>query len=304
MRTFVAVAEAGQFQVAASELAVTQQAVSKRVAALEKELAVRLFTRTAHGAELTVDGQVFLPRARDLLQAAERAAASVRLGHRALRVDVVSRRLGPADLLRGFHRAEPATELAVVTLYDAAAAFEAVRSGAIDATIRAVIGPLPAGLRAIRVLDEPIELLVGPAHELARARAVAPAQLAETRIWMPDMTAGTEWTTYYQDLAATFGLTIDPVGPNFGTEPLLDVIADSPSVSTFLGDRTRFVWPADYGLRRLPLRDPTPAYPHSLVWHHANQHPALAALRTHLGTATKSPGSWTPSWAADQFDGR
>jgi DNA-binding transcriptional LysR family regulator len=297
VRTFVAVAEAGQFQVAASELAISQQAVSKRVAGLEKDLAVRLFTRTARGAELTVDGQVFLPRARDLLEAAEHAAASVRPGHRPLRVDVVSRRLGPADLLRGFHRAEPATELAVVTLYDATAAFEAVRSGAIDATIRAVIGPRPAGLEAVRVLDEPLELLVGPAHELARAPEVTPARLANCRIWMPDMTAGTEWTAYYQELARTFGLTIDTVGPNFGTEPLLDAIAESATAATFIGDRTRFVWPADYGLRRIPLRNPAPAYPHSLVWHHANPHPALTALRTYLGQA-ENANAWTPAWAA------
>ena len=86
VRTFVAVADAGQFQEAAADLAITQQAVSKRVAALEKDLGIRLFTRTARGAKLTIDGQAFLPAARDLLQAEERAAASVRPGRRALRV--------------------------------------------------------------------------------------------------------------------------------------------------------------------------------------------------------------------------
>ena len=43
MRTFVAVADAGQFSEAADGLSITQQAVSKRVAALEKDLGVRLF---------------------------------------------------------------------------------------------------------------------------------------------------------------------------------------------------------------------------------------------------------------------
>ena len=78
MRTFVAVADAGQFSEAAVDLSITQQAVSKRIAGLEPDLGVRLFTRTARGARLTSDGQAFLPRARDLLQAAERAAAAVR----------------------------------------------------------------------------------------------------------------------------------------------------------------------------------------------------------------------------------
>ncbi|MEK8105261.1 LysR family transcriptional regulator [Micromonospora sp. M12] len=68
VRTFVAAADAGQFQDAAAALSITQQAVSKRIAALEKDLQVRLFTRTARGTQLTVDGQTFLPHARELLR--------------------------------------------------------------------------------------------------------------------------------------------------------------------------------------------------------------------------------------------
>lgn len=128
VRTFVAVAAAGQFQEAAVDLSITQQAVSKRIAPLEKELGVRLFTRTPRGARLTAEGQAFLPHARDLLQTAEQAVASVRLGNRPLRVDVVGRRLAPASLVRGFHRAHQRTELDVVTLFDAGTAIEAVRS--------------------------------------------------------------------------------------------------------------------------------------------------------------------------------
>lgn len=80
VRTFVAAADAGQFQQAAAALSITQQAVSKRIAVLEKDLDVRLFTRTARGARLTIDGQAFLPHARELLRVAERADASVRPG--------------------------------------------------------------------------------------------------------------------------------------------------------------------------------------------------------------------------------
>ena len=98
VRTFVAVADAGQFSEAAADLSITQQAVSKRIAALEKDLGVRLFTRTARGAQLTIDGHAFLPGARDLLQAEQRAAASVRPGRRALRVDVIGRGLAPAGV--------------------------------------------------------------------------------------------------------------------------------------------------------------------------------------------------------------
>ncbi|MER5578911.1 LysR family transcriptional regulator, partial [Streptomyces massasporeus] len=92
VRAFVAIADSGQFQKAAVDLALTQQAVSKRIAALEKDLGVRLLVRTPRGAELTIDGQALLPHARVLLRAEDRATAAVRPGDRALRVDVVGRR--------------------------------------------------------------------------------------------------------------------------------------------------------------------------------------------------------------------
>ncbi|MEJ8633362.1 MULTISPECIES: LysR family transcriptional regulator [Streptomyces] len=303
VRTFVAVADAGQFQEAAADLSITQQAVSKRVAALEKALGVRLFTRTPRGARLTLDGQVFLPHARDLLRAAERAAASVRPGSRALRVDVIGRRLAPAGLMRGFHRAHPGIALDVVTLFDAGAAIAAVRSGAIDASFRAVTLParqLPEGVETVRVFDEPLHLLTGPGHALATAQAVAPAQLAGHRIWMPGIVAGTEWAAYYEDLAAAFGLTIEATGPDFGTEPLLDTIADSSVLATFVGEQTEFVRPPGDDLRRVFVHGPTPVYPHSLIWRSDNPHPALTALRDHLGTLRsdhRRGETWTPQWA-------
>ncbi|MFJ8079989.1 LysR family transcriptional regulator [Streptomyces sp. NPDC096205] len=303
VRTFVAAVDAGRFQDAAAELSVTQQAVSKRIATLEKSLGVRLFTRTARGARLTIDGQAFLPHARDLLRAEERALASVRPGRRALRVDVIGRRLAPAVLLRDFRQAHPEVELDVVTLFDAEAAVNAIRSGTIDASFRAVSMPgrqLPDGIAAVRVFDEALQLLTGPAHPLADARTVRPADLVGHRIWMPGLVARTEWGAYYDDLAAAFRLTIEVTGPDFGTEPLLDTIADSPSLATFVGAQTQLVWPADQGLRRIALRDPTPVYPHSLLWHRDNPHPALAALRDHLvagRSGRADTGTWSPAWA-------
>jgi DNA-binding transcriptional LysR family regulator len=302
VRTFIAVADTGQFSEAAASLAVTQQAVSKRVAGLEKDLGVRLFARTARGARLTVDGQAFLPRARDLLQAAERAYAAVRPGRRGLRVDVVGRGLAPASLLRGFHRAYPDTELDVVTLFDANAAIAAAASGEIDAAFRAVHQPgqLPGGIQASRVFDEPVQLLTGPAHELAGAAGVTPAQLAGQQIWMPGIVPGTEWAAFYAELAAAFGLSIDTRGPNFGLDPLLETVASTPRLATFVGQQTHLTWPAEYDLRRVPIREPVPVYPHALLWRQDNPHPALTALRSHLKTLQTSlpnASTWTPAWA-------
>ncbi|MET7987757.1 MULTISPECIES: LysR family transcriptional regulator [unclassified Streptomyces] len=302
VRTFVAVADAGQFQEAAAELTVTQQAVSKRVAALERSLGVRLFNRTPRGAELTIDGQAFLPHARELLRVSERAVASVRTGRRPLRVDIIASRGAASGLMRGFHRTYPEVDLDVVMLFDIETAVAAIRSGAIDASFRAVAvpgRPLPEDIESVRVLDEPLQLLTGPGHALAGARSVTVAELVGHRIWMPGIVPGTEWAAYYDDLVAEFGLTIEATGPNFGSDALLDTVADTPALATFMGGQTRLVWPTGHGLRLIPVTDPTPVYPHSLLWHRDNPHPALATLRTHLAATVAgqdAAGTWTPDW--------
>lgn len=302
VRTFVAVAEAGQFQKAAVDLSITQQAVSKRIAVLERDLGVRLFARTPRGAELTIDGQAFLPHARELLRAAERAVASVRAGRRPLRVDVLNSRGAASGLMRDFHRAYPDIELDVVMLLDIDTALASLRSGAIDASFRAVAAPgrpLPEDIESVRVLDEPLQLLTGPGHALAGARSVPVARLAGHRIWMPGIVPGSEWAAYYEDLVAEFGLTIEATGPNFGSDALLDTVADTPALATFMSEQTRLVWPAGHGLRRIPVTDPTLVYPHSLLWHRDNPHPALATLRAHLaasGAGHGAAGTWAPDW--------
>jgi DNA-binding transcriptional LysR family regulator len=302
VRTFVAAADTGRFQDAANGLAVTQQAVSKRIAGLERELAVRLFTRTARGAELTIDGQAFLPHARALIQAEERAIASVRPGRRALRVDVIIMRSAMSVLLRRFHEARPEVDLDVVTLFDADTALAAVQTGTIDATFRYVAPTrrLPAGIEAARVLDERLDLLVGPRHPLAGARTVTLAQLVGHRIWIPGLVPGVEWALYYDELVAEFGLSIDGLGPHFGSDHLMDVVAESSDVASLVGEKPRLAWSDGHDLRRIPVVGPTPVYPHSLLWRTENAHPALAMLRRHLaatGQPTGAAGSWTPAGA-------
>lgn len=300
VRTFIAAADTGRFQDAAADLAVTQQAVSKRIAGLEKELSVRLFTRTARGAQLTVDGQAFLPHARALLRAQEKAIASVRPGRRALRVDVIAMRSAMSAMLRGFHEARPDVDLDVVTLFDVDAALTAVQAGSLDVSFRYVAAAhrLPAGIESARVLDERLDLLVGPRHPLAAARTVTLRQLAGHRIWIPGVVPGVEWAVYYAAMASEFGLSIDGIGPHFGSDHLMDVVADSSDVVSLVGEKPRLAWPNDHDLRRVPVVDPTPVYPHSLIWQGDNAHPALTLLRRHLAATARPTGggdTWTPS---------
>ena len=141
VRTFVAVVDNGQFQAAGDELEITQQAVSKRIAALERDLGARLFVRIPKGVRLSVDGQAFLPHARELLRVEDRAIASVLPARRALRVDVLNRRTAPAVLLQAFHQQHPQIDLDVVTLpvlQERDDALAAVANGAVDLTFRAL----------------------------------------------------------------------------------------------------------------------------------------------------------------------
>jgi DNA-binding transcriptional LysR family regulator len=304
VRTFVAVAETGQFLTAADDLGITQQAASKRVATLARELGVQLFTRTPRGVRLTVDGQALLPHARDLLRAAERVTAAVTPGRRALRIDVVNRRIAPSHVLRDFYQRHPDIELDVVALTnaDAASALAEVSAGTLDATfrsLRASAGEVPSGLRSSRVIDDRHELMVGPRHPLANARTVTLAELTDYPTWMRGM-SDPEPVGYYEDLAKAFGLTIETIGPMFGIEALLAELADSTQLATFVGEGSRYLWPESYDLRRIPVVDPTPVYPLSVIWRADNPHPVLANFLDYLHAryeARSSEDIWAPDWA-------
>ncbi len=305
VRTFVAVSDTGQFQAAGDELAITQQAVSKRIATLERDLGARLFVRSPRGVRLSVDGQAFLPHARELLRVEDRAVASVLPARRALRVDVLNRRTAPAVLLQAFHQQHPEIDLDVVTLpvlSDSDEALAAVASGTVDLTFRALAataGRPPAGLRAGPALYDRHELLVGPRHQLADHRQLTPAELVDHRIWMFPMPAASEPGAYYRELAATFGLTIGVVAPNFGNEALLDELADSPRLATLIGQGSRYLWPASYDLRRIPIVAPTPVYPLYPLWSEGNRHDALPILVDYLRgqhQGDETDHLWLPSW--------
>ena len=129
------------------------------------------------------------------------------------------------------------------TLPGLAAAAEALLAGAIDASFCCVVDPdvVPGGLEHVRVYDEPLELVVGPAHALADAETVRPTELPP--VWIPGATPGTEWATYYVALVEEFGVEIDTSGPNFGSEHLFDAVVDDGARATIIGARTRIVWP-------------------------------------------------------------
>ncbi|MEV7342692.1 LysR family transcriptional regulator [Streptomyces sp. NPDC093544] len=78
LKYFVAVAEHQHFTRAANALYVSQSALSKQVASLERTVGAQLFDRMHDGARLTPPGEALLPYARQVLLLSEQAESAVR----------------------------------------------------------------------------------------------------------------------------------------------------------------------------------------------------------------------------------
>lgn len=77
MQVFAAVVEAGSFVGAADAMDMSPAAVSRQVASLESRLGVRLLNRTTRRLSLTSEGEIFLERARALLEGLSEAEAEI-----------------------------------------------------------------------------------------------------------------------------------------------------------------------------------------------------------------------------------
>src|SRR5580658_6031175 len=79
LRYFVAVAEEKNITRAAEKIFLSQPALSRQIKALEDEIGQLLIERSAHSFRLTPVGETFLPKARELVQQADRLSRSVRV---------------------------------------------------------------------------------------------------------------------------------------------------------------------------------------------------------------------------------
>jgi DNA-binding transcriptional LysR family regulator len=77
LRAFVAVAERGSFHAAASDIHLSQPALSRRIAKLEAVLGVRLLERTTRKVELTTVGRDFARKARELLNGLDQSLLGI-----------------------------------------------------------------------------------------------------------------------------------------------------------------------------------------------------------------------------------
>ena len=116
LRYFVTAAEEGSFTDAAARLFVSQAAVSRTIAGLEKSVGERLLRRVPRGCELTSTGQQVLPQARKVLAEAVRFTRFLDSRHGVLRLGYAWAALGrhTARLQRDWDRGHEAIELQLV----------------------------------------------------------------------------------------------------------------------------------------------------------------------------------------------
>jgi DNA-binding transcriptional LysR family regulator len=186
MRVLREVALKGSFSAAADSLSFTQSAVSQQVAALEREAGAVLVERSARGVRLTEAGEAVVRHAEAILarlaeaEAELEAIAGLRGGRlRLAAFESAAATLMPVAIAR-FAAAHPAVELSL-TLLEPEEAVAGLRAGDLDLALTFGAGA-PGdrdgdGLEHLHVLEDPMYLVLGTDHPLARKRSV---RLADT----------------------------------------------------------------------------------------------------------------------------
>jgi DNA-binding transcriptional LysR family regulator len=279
LRAFVTVAEELHFTRAATRLYVAQQALSRDVRRLERELGNELFVRTTRQVTLTADGERLLPYARAVLQAQDDLLAAAGRA-RPLLVDLNSPGLHtPRRVLHRARELAPGHELMARYESGLTGAAGELLAGRLDASFGRFAGLAPAlraGLDQQPVRHEPMAVVLPEDHPLAALTEVPLAALAGETVYAGAGNPRTpEWTDLARSLFEGRGIALAPPAPlAVGEEefqrimartrhPILAVIDFPPLPSTVLR----------------PLVDPIPLSPVSLVWRKGLVHPALGALR-------------------------
>lgn len=299
VRAFVATAGTLHFGRAAEELNTSQQALSKRVARLEELLGTRLFERQG-GTRLSEAGERFLPAAREVLAAGERAIAAVTGAGPVVRIDTWGHLYAPMRTVAEAVRTLGAVRWEPGPGRDWPSVAQALLRGDTDLGFGRV-HPLPdgrdAGLTQRLVRLEPVDVVVGPSHPLADADAVRPADLRDGVLVCP---AELDRLDFLRRFADEFRITRRHDGPNLGLDHLgLHVRSDAEGFTVLPADAPL---PDHLGLRSIPLVEPTPLYAWSLAWRESSRHPLLDTLlrgfteagRTRRWLEYKPQRDWLP----------
>jgi len=201
LRYFATIAEELHFGRAAERLLIAQSVVSQQIRRLERELGVVLFDRSSRHVRLTEAGRAFLPEAQAVLDAQERAVASVaRFTEHRSRVLRLGTSSGLGDrltiVLDGLARRLPDTQVELVSA-PTRERVELVADGGLDAAfLRGDIGtvpPTPANgsvsannsvLRLLPVWRDALVVALSERDPAADASDLVLTDLAKLPLWL------------------------------------------------------------------------------------------------------------------------
>ncbi|MFF3344849.1 LysR family transcriptional regulator [Streptomyces sp. NPDC002779] len=279
LRAFLAVAEELHFTRAAARLYVAQQALSRDVRRLERELGAELFVRTTRQVTLTADGERLVPHARRALAAQDDLLAAFGQA-RPLLVDVNSPGLGTGRRVLGRAR-ELAPDHELMARYESGLTGAAAEllAGRLDASFGRFTGldpALRAGLEQQPVRLEPMAVLLPEDHPLTGLHQVPLAALAGETVYAGAGNPRTpEWTDLAHQLFEGRGIEVAAPAPlAVGHEEFQRIMSKTRTPVLVVVD-----FPAMPGSVLRPLIHPVPLSPVSLVWRRGLVHPGLDALR-------------------------
>jgi LysR family nitrogen assimilation transcriptional regulator len=184
---FLRVAELGSINKAATDLRLSQPALSRHIALLEHQVRAKLFTRTQGGVLLTDAGTLLLERARPILrqltklveQVGDRAAGQLSIG-----VAPSWRYLFTSKFISRLVAEYPGVSLRV---HEGASheLREVMHSGMLDLAIVPFEGSPPQGYAHTPLIREPLILVGKKADELQPDKPVALSKLDNLQLALP-----------------------------------------------------------------------------------------------------------------------
>jgi DNA-binding transcriptional LysR family regulator len=234
LRTFVALAEELSFTRAAERLFVGQQAVSKSVRQLERELGVELVERTTHDVRLTAAGAALLEAGRPALAAADAAFAAAREAGQGLTGTIrvgVSPAVSPLDrqeVVDVLRRGAPDVSVSLLEVRPRDVR-RLLRARELDLVLARTSDDAP-DVDSASLRPTPAVLCVPAGHRLAGGDPVGLAQLDGERLltWSP---RGTAFTDLLLTRLAAAGAQVEPVESRVTGSTGLAELADRDAVA-------------------------------------------------------------------------
>ena len=190
LQAFLAVAETGSFSRAAERIYLTQPAISKRIATLERRFDAQLFDRIGRRVQLTEAGRALFERSRSILAElddAKRSLANLSGQIRGSLSLATSHHIGLhriPETLKRFHARYPDVRLDL-RFMDSEQACHAVVRGELELAV-VTLPPAPiAQLRCEHVWHDPLDVVVAPNHPLAAQRGATVRALLDHPAILP-----------------------------------------------------------------------------------------------------------------------